>query len=404
LNPSVFGIEPVTSGPITITVLPRTKEEMDDYVKGLTNQIAARLPFQGGGNGGQYDFVLEDSMRKLAYTCSPGGVPTLLRVINEYSEYCAQAIWGKEALLYYVPRTEDTRKAILQAAARHGLNSLMEQVIEHYEFSHDELKPIIDAALGPRNAGEWYFGATLAAHCCYDDAFTSRLIAIAFDSNAPAGIGDIVLGGPPRNSTRAAALEALARNRTDEGVKALKTLLNNPAPEIWEPLVVAIQHGYSRRINSPTGRRLQPRDIEAKDAIPLIEGLLAYNGPYLPLDGVDFAVWFGDDALTPTLVALATKPGFACRANAIYGLALNRTDEGIKTLKTLLNDPDPIIAKTTEQAIRSAYTSRGDARGRPLRADDFDARLQQPEVSPATDPGSANNGAVVPSRQPSLSQ
>ncbi|MGD1085162.1 MAG: HEAT repeat domain-containing protein, partial [Verrucomicrobiota bacterium] len=406
-NPIVLA----SSAPIRITVSPRTKEEMDDYVKGLTNQIAARLPFQAGGNGGQYDFVLEDSMRKLAYSCSPGGVPTLLTVINEYSEYCPQAVWGQEALLYYVPHTEETRKSILQSAARNGLNDLMEHILQHYELNHAEWKPIIDAALGPRNPGEWYFGATLAADSCYDDAFTSRLIAIALDSNAPARVGNVVLEGPPRNNTRAAAIEALARNRTDEGVRALKTLLNDPNREIWEPLAEAIQDGYSTRantpppndpapevfvplgvgfpdahrgrINSPTGRRLQPGDIEAKDVIPLIERLLAYQGPYLPLDGVNFAAWFGDDALTPTLVSLATTPGSGYRGNAIWGLALNRTDEGVKTLKTLLNDPDPKTSKLVEQIIRNAYLSRGDARGRPLRPDDFDAKYQQPEANPS---------------------
>jgi len=37
----------------------------------------------------------------------------------------------------------------------------------------------------------------------------------------------------------------------------------------------------------------------------------------------------------------------------------------------LLNGSDPQISKTAEVAIRNAYTSRGDARGRPLRVDDL---------------------------------
>jgi len=62
---------------------------------------------------------------------------------------------------------------------------------------------------------------------------------------------------------------------------------------------------------------------------------------------------------------------------------MNRTDEGVKTLKTLLADPNPKVSKMAEDAIRRAYTARGDARGRPLRADDFDAQFQQPEATPA---------------------
>ena len=83
------------------------------------------------------------------------------------------------------------------------------------------------------------------------------------------------------------------------------------------------------------------------------------------------------------LVALATNPSPHISSGAVYALALNRTDEGVKTLKTLLHDPDPKVSKLAEEAIRNAYTSRREARGRPLRADDFDAKFQQPEVTPS---------------------
>ena len=55
----------------------------------------------------------------------------------------------------------------------------------------------------------------------------------------------------------------------------------------------------------------------------------------------------------------------------------------MRTLRALLNDPDPAVSKLAEIAIRDAYTARGDARGRPLRADDFDAKYQQPEAAQA---------------------
>ena len=61
----------VRAGPISITVLPRTQEEMHEYIKGLTNQIAARLPIQPRQNGGRYDPVLNNLLEDLMYTCSP---------------------------------------------------------------------------------------------------------------------------------------------------------------------------------------------------------------------------------------------------------------------------------------------------------------------------------------------
>jgi HEAT repeat protein len=85
-----------------------------------------------------------------------------------------------------------------------------------------------------------------------------------------------------------------------------------------------------------------------------------------------------DDAFTPRLIAIAndTNSQTSVRAEAINALAANRTDAGVKTLKTLLKDPDWKIAAIAEQAIRHAYTAGAAARGKPLRPDDFDANLQ----------------------------
>jgi hypothetical protein len=64
------------------------------------------------------------------------------------------------------------------------------------------------------------------------------------------------------------------------------------------------------------------------------------------------------------------------RLQAIHALALNRTDESVKALKSLLYDPDKQMHDTAEQAVRIAYTSRGNAQGKPLKPEDFDARFQ----------------------------
>lgn len=116
----------------------------------------------------------------------------------------------------------------------------------------------------------------------------------------------------------------------------------------------------------------------------MIERLLESSKPEDAILALLLADEFGDDALTPKLVALAMNPGPApkdsasagdsarARGAAMFALALNRTDEGVKTLKTLLNDPDPKISKMAENAMRYAFMWRGPARGRPLRADDFE--------------------------------
>jgi len=58
-------------------------------------------------------------------------------------------------------------------------------------------------------------------------------------------------------------------------VKTLKTLLNDPDPDIWGPLAEAISSGYDSQIKTPAGRHLQPEDFDANDVRPFIERRLA---------------------------------------------------------------------------------------------------------------------------------
>jgi hypothetical protein len=353
----VYGYDPgySTSEPISITVLPRTKAEMHDYIQGLTNNA--------GPPG-----MSEDWVKKLMYTCSPEIVPILLKVMS--TEGGNAKFWATAALADYVPHTEGSRKAIIEAATKDGLNGTgLEQVLLAHEFDNKEMKPVIERSLAADNPGEWQAGGWLALRY-FDAAFTPRLIAIAGDSNA-------------RGDTRSIAMRVLTFNRTDAGVKAIKALLKDPAPEMLRPLFETIANGYSGQGAAPTGSPLQAQDFNAEDMRPLIERLLATTNQalQLQLSGVILAKQFGSDALTAQLVALATNLSPYISGGAVHALALNRTDEGVKTLKTLLHDPK--VSKLAEEAIRNAYTSRGDARGRPLRADDFDMKFQQPEVTPS---------------------
>jgi hypothetical protein len=240
---------PVIADPISITILPRTNEEMDDYIQSLNNQVAARLAIQAGNDRRVRDPLLEKLSWKLAWTCRSEAVPALLRIMDE-TDYNYGEI---DALLFHIPHTQESRQAILQVFVRKGLISAKWGLLLVYDFKNEDMKPLIERALGVLNPGEWQVGVTLAA-LYYDDAFTDRLIALANGTNIQASI-------------------------RDEAIKAL---------------------------------------------------------------------------------------------------AANRTDAGVKTLKALLNDPDGRVSAMAEDAIRQAYTSRGDARGRPLRPDDFDAKFQQP--------------------------
>lgn len=243
-------------------------------------------------------------------------------------------------------------------------------VLLRYDFHNEELKPIIERALASSDSAERWRGESLATDAFYDDSFTAPLISMANDSR--------------RGSfTRSQAIQALARNRTDEGVKMLKTLINDPDLDICGEVTMAIENGYNSQLKSPSGRHLRPRDFDPKEVRPMIDRFLAQGKSPYDNWGLDLAALFWDDALTPQVAALATKAGPGTRESAMRALAFNRTDEGVKTLNALLHDPDQLISKAAERTIRDAYTSRAGNWGKPLRADDFDVKFQQPELTPA---------------------
>jgi hypothetical protein len=339
-----------TSAPVSITVLPRTEAEMHDYIHELTNGVMPSA-------------MSEELVRKLMFTCSPEVVPVLLKVM------CAEGgnakFWADAGLADYVPHTKETRKAILDAAIKDGVNeSGLEQALLYHEFSNDEVKPVIERALAADNSAGWRAGVWLALRY-YDDAFTAPLIAIANDATA-------------RWDTRSIAMRALTYHRSDAGVKAIKALLKNPAPEMLRTLYETIANGYAH-LPAANESSLRPEDFSAEDLRPLIERLLVSTNQVFqePLSGALLAKQFGSDALTAQLVVLATNSSPDVKYHAICALALNRTDEGIKTLKRLLNGSDPNDSKIAETAIRNAYTDRGQARGRPLKPDDFDEKYQR---------------------------
>ncbi|HXR07135.1 MAG TPA: hypothetical protein VN765_07380 [Candidatus Acidoferrum sp.] len=318
---------------------------------------------------------------KLMYTCNPAIVPALLQILHDDGPEILkdgstrirgnEGFYVNEALLYYVPHSESIGDAIVAAATRNGCIGNLDGLLRQYEFDKTKLKPLIQRALAAENddLGEWHNGAGLAMKTCYDDSFVPRLIAIAMNTHATA-------------SARGAAVEALAYNRTEPGVFTLRSLLNDPDEKMWTPLAIAIENGLNNQVQTPTGRHLLPTDFAPAEVRPLLERMLGSTNMSDRIFGTSLAEQFGDDTLTAKLVTLAMSREAATRSSAIYALALNRTDAGIKTLKALLHDPDPKVSTMAEDAIRHAYTDRGEARGRPLLPSDFDTKYGSPGMKP----------------------
>jgi hypothetical protein len=232
----------ISSAPISITVLPRTPQEMADYIKDVTNQIAT-LPAGHDSHGKK---ELDALVMKLMFTCSPRIVPTLLKTMYEY-EPGYGGFWESEALLFYVPRSDETKQAMIATAAKRGLAEGMQHVLTEYGCRSEELEPLIERSLAAENPQSWAAGA-LAAQQYANDVFTPRLIAVATE---------------PQNAARERAIYALAANRTDESVKTLKALLDDPDPKIRETTERAIRISYSSR-GIWQGRQLKVEDFDEK--------------------------------------------------------------------------------------------------------------------------------------------
>ena len=348
------------SAPITIKVLPRTEEEMDAYISDLTNRIAAIVPKSDSRNVWAPQ-GLNDLVMKLMYTGSPKIVPTLLDTMCRFPQ---GDFWEIEALLFYVPHTPEVRKAILATAMTRGFVPEMSSLFYQYDFTAEEMEPLIERLLTPDHPADWVYGAALAQKY-QDDAFEPRVIAIATTTGTEA---------------RGNAIAALAYNRTDEGIKTLRKLLDDPDRATWAPLAVALLNA-DEPLSHRAKRPLKPGDFEAKDLEPLIRHLLIANTNQTDaLWGAGLVEHFGGDTFTPQLVSLANAgQNVPARYTAIYALALNRTDEGVHALKELLHHNDPEIRQTTGKAIRYAYTERGNVRGKPLKPDDFDKKFQKSE-------------------------
>jgi hypothetical protein len=105
---------------------------------------------------------------------------------------------------------------------------------------------------------------------------------------------------------------------------------------------------------------------------------LAEDNPHSWAAGAMAAQGEADDTFVPRLIAIATgATNEITRVRAIFALAMNRTGESVKTLKSLLNDPNEVIRSITEVAIRQAYCYCGRYGGKPLRPDDFEKKLQR---------------------------
>jgi hypothetical protein len=138
---------------------------------------------------------------------------------------------------------------------------------------------------------------------------------------------------------------------------------------------VAKVRGLANGMQAVLARHL----VSSEEMFPLIERSLAEGNSGAWANGALAAQIFANDAFTPRLVELARDNRGPARTQAIYALALNRTDESVIVLKDLFGKGDEATRKIIADAVRTAYSHRGVAQGRPLLESDFDERFRRPE-------------------------
>jgi len=349
-NPPMEQIR-VDSKPIEITVQPRSDEEIVDYIKELSDELKKdSIPDSRKTYSGMRQ-AREKIIQRLIYMCEPRIVPILIELMYE-NHHKNDAFWAKEGFVCYLPHDLKIKKTVLSAAKRRGLARCMKTVLEVLGCSEEEFKQIIRISLSSDNPDIVSEGVG-AAQTHPDDEHMPKLVAIVTDPNRP---------DPNRRFSsvkRHRAISAIANNRTDEGVKTLRILLESPSEGIRKTTKRAIQQAYKRH-------RVYPKYTDDEYTSKLITAAKDSNHP------------MATSFLVGTIARSLTEEGIeaikALLENPDMDIPIAKTDEGIHTISNLLRNPDKDVRDITETIIRQIYRTYP---GRPLREDDFPELLKE---------------------------
>lgn len=329
----------VTSEPVEIVVKSHSRWRMGRYIKSLVKNLKAIKP------SSKWEIVQQRKViiAKLAYTCDYRIVPTLLDLMYS-NHHRNEVFWAGEAFLY-LPEDSKIKKVLLHEAMIRGPAPGMQFVLERRGCTEQEFKDIIVAGLNSENP-DILNETVLAAQEHPDDAHMPPLISIAMDTNKASPHYPFAM------IERSRAIYAIAYNRTDEGVTALRALLKDRSKEIRRTTREAIRSAYRRHLEYPK----LPDDEYTLALVPVA---LDFNHPmHIPaiigicrsraVEGVE------------ALKELAEDPG--------RDIPIARTDAGVRAIWKLLRNPDEDIPRTTKSIIEGIYKEYP---GRPLRNDDF---------------------------------
>jgi hypothetical protein len=215
------------SEPVTVSIAPRSRSDMLRYVAALQDRWTRATT----------KAERDQAVRRIAYTFDARALPTLLDAMHDDAGFAAS-----QGIVHYLPITTQSVDRIVRDFETRGLPPDGVFVLLGVGASEAQIVRVIDRSLQGDRRSSWptaAFGATLYG----DDRLMPQLIAIAETIGEPARIH---------------AVQAIANNRTDEGVAALKRLLDDADPELHLHIVEAIRAAYARP-RAPESLFMRPR-------------------------------------------------------------------------------------------------------------------------------------------------
>ncbi len=331
---------PINSLPIKIVVKPRSRWAMGRYIKSLIRQLGEVKPSQKWEVVKQREAILS----KLAYTCDNRIVPTLIELM--YKNYHNNEVFtAREAFLCYLPCDEKVKQDVLKVAKTCGLAPGLQTVLEEFRCDEEDFKEIIKISLASNDLDIMGEGIK-ASQDHPDDVYMSALISIATDPNM------LSRNKPFHSIERVWAIYAIAYNRTDEGVLALKTLLNDTDEYIRKTTAEAIQAVYKRH-------PVYPKYTDDEYTAKLVIEAMDFNNPkQIPMIA----------EILRSRTEESVKAIEALLQNPDLDISIAETDAGVKIIRDFLRNPDKNFRDMVSNIIRVVYKRHP---GRPLRDNDF---------------------------------
>lgn len=313
------------SKPVEIVIRRRPYDEMGRYIDELVTQLEPRRKRDQGTSL---------AIERLSYTRDNRIVRPLLEFL--YKEEYSRLL--EKTFLYYLPLEPETKEMVVETAAEQGLaGDTLRGVLKRFGCSEEEFRVLIATSLSSPEPRCVKAGAQ-AAGSYPDDSHMGRLIELATAADSPA---------------RIAAMRAIARNRTDEGVETLRILLEDPNEKCRNAASEAVKDAYRvfRHYQQPVKRKLQMSDLVARAGD--VESRWRWRA-FWPL----VSYLERGQGVRPS--ELLEDPETEIPSGEAY--------KGLKLIKALLNDSNKDVRDFISYVIR---TMRVGYAGRPLKEEDF---------------------------------